>query len=123
MGVAKAPLCNTRWKRRTAVQVVNQVLTTLGLTKHPDKTFVGRVENGVDLLGDHLRPGCLTVTRKTVAQFVARVRRLDEQESRGATLACRLGAYVQRWVRAGITADTPAAWRRGSTDGGSSTRL
>jgi hypothetical protein len=47
MGVAKAPLCNTRWKLRTAVQVVNQVLTTLGLAKHPDRTFVGRVENGV----------------------------------------------------------------------------
>jgi hypothetical protein len=38
----------------------------LGLTKHPDKTFIRRVERGFDFLGYHPAPGRLTLTRATV---------------------------------------------------------
>ena len=31
-----------RWKLRRAVKVVNEVLGSLSLEKHPDKTFIGR---------------------------------------------------------------------------------
>jgi hypothetical protein len=37
-------LAPTRWKLRQAVTVVNQVLASLRLHKHPDKTFIGRVD-------------------------------------------------------------------------------
>jgi hypothetical protein len=40
-----------RWKLRRAVKIVNQTLAALGLEKHPEKTFVGRVEKGFDFLG------------------------------------------------------------------------
>ena len=36
-------LAPSRWKLRKAVNKVNQVLAGLGLQKHPDKTFIGRV--------------------------------------------------------------------------------
>jgi hypothetical protein len=37
-------LAPTRWKLRRAVRVVNERLAALDLEKHPDKTFVGRIE-------------------------------------------------------------------------------
>jgi len=40
-------LAPTRWKLRAAVRIVNQLLASLGLAKHPDKTFIGRVEKGL----------------------------------------------------------------------------
>ncbi len=42
-------LSPTRWKLRKAVKVVNGMLGSLGLEKHPDKTFIGRIEKGFDL--------------------------------------------------------------------------
>ncbi len=72
-------LAPTRWKLRKAVKVVNQVLTSLGLQKHPDKTFIGRIEKGFDFLGYHFWPGKLGVARKTIEHFVARIHQLYEQ--------------------------------------------
>ena len=97
-------LAPTRWKLRKAVTILNQGLTGLGLMKHPAKTFIGKIEKGFDFLGYHFSPEGLTVALKTVEQFVARARRLYEQE-RGRRHAARLGAYVRRWntwVRAGV---------------------
>jgi len=103
-------LAPTRWTLRAAVKVVNQILASLRLAKHPDKTFIGRVAKGFDFLGYHFRPGRLTVATKTLEHFVARVCRLYEQEP-GAGCCSRLGIYVRRWVRwvrAGLAAGTPA---------------
>ncbi len=44
-------LAPTRWRLRKAVKAVNEVLGSLCLLKHPDKTFVGRTERGFDFLG------------------------------------------------------------------------
>ena len=73
-------LAPTRWKLRKAVKVVNQVLSTLCLAKHPDKTFIGRIAKGFDWLGYHLRPEGLSVATKTVENFVARLHQLYEHE-------------------------------------------
>ena len=103
-------LAPTRWKLRQAVKVVNQILTSLRLAKHPDKTFIGRIVKGFDFLGYHFSPDGLTVAKKTHANFVARVRQLYEQEPGGAAAASRLGTYVQRWVRwvtAGVRESLP----------------
>ncbi len=53
-------LSPTRWKLRRAVRAVNGVLGDLGLEKHPDKTFIGRIERGFDFLGYHFGPEGLT---------------------------------------------------------------
>jgi hypothetical protein len=49
-------LASTRWKLRQAVKVVNQVLASLRLAKHLDKTFIGRIARGFDFLGYHFSP-------------------------------------------------------------------
>ena len=41
------------WRTRGRFRLLNRLFTTLGLPlqKHPDKTFIGRVEKGFDFLG------------------------------------------------------------------------
>ncbi len=93
-----APTC---WKLRKAVKAVkavNAVLGSLRLEKHPDKTFIGRIERGFDFLGYHFGPAGLSVAEKTIDQFVERATRLYEQEPGEAMASTRRGLYVQRWV-------------------------
>ena len=108
-------LASTRWKLRRAVKAVNQVLGALRLEKHPDKTFIGRVERGFDFLGYHFGPEGLSVAKKTIEKFVERALRLYEQEPRELGGSSRLGLYVRRWVgwaKAGMAAaDNPSAER------------
>jgi Reverse transcriptase (RNA-dependent DNA polymerase) len=91
-------LASTRWQLRGAVKAVNQVLGGLGLEKHPDKTFIGRIERGFDFLGYHFSPAGLAVAKQTVATFIGKASRLYEQERRAASAASPLGMYVRRWL-------------------------
>ncbi len=92
-------LARTRWRLGKAVKRVNEVLGRLHLEKHPEKTFIGRIEKGFDFLGYHFRPGQLSVAQKTTEQFVARAIRLYEQEPGEAFASSRFGEYLRRWVR------------------------
>jgi RNA-directed DNA polymerase len=92
-------LAPTRWKLRAAVKVVNQVLASLGLAKHSEKIFIGRIAKGFDWLGYHISRAGLRVATTTLQHFVTRSHRLYEQESREGGTSSRLGAYVRRWVR------------------------
>ncbi len=77
---------------------VNGMLGSLGLEKHPDKTFIGRIKRGFDFLGYHFGPDGLSVAEKTIERSVARAIRLYEQEPGEAFASARLGLYVRRWV-------------------------
>ena len=44
-------LAETRWKLKKAIRVLNRTFDELKLSKHPDKTTMGRVERGFDFLG------------------------------------------------------------------------
>ena len=55
----------THWELRAAVKVVNRALAAPDLDKHPDKTFVGRVEKGFDWLDYHLHPDGLRLAART----------------------------------------------------------
>jgi hypothetical protein len=92
-------LAPTRWKLRRAVKVLNETLAALGLEKHPDKTFIGRVERGFDFLGYRLGPKGLALARQTVGRFVERATRLQERERSGRASPGALGEYVRRWRR------------------------
>ncbi len=92
-------LASTRWLLRKAVKAVNEVLGSLRMEKHPDKTFIGRIEKGFDFLGTHFSPAGLTVAKTTFVRFVARATRLYEQEPGEALASTRLGLYARRWVR------------------------
>ena len=92
-------LCPTRWKLKRAVKVVNQLLNGLKLEKHPDKTFIGRIEKGFDFLGYHFSPKGLAVSKETEKKFVERATQLYEQERGGSQDGpSPLGQYVRRWV-------------------------
>ncbi len=89
----------TRWRVRHAVTVVNQELGALGLDKHPDKTFIGRIQRGFDFLGYHFSLMGFTVARTTFERFVTRVTRLYERERERPDGPSALGDYVRRWGR------------------------
>ncbi|MHC8370640.1 reverse transcriptase domain-containing protein [Pseudomonas sp. MDT1-85] len=44
-------LTPTRHKLREAVRTINRLFEELELEKHPDKTYVGRIERGFTFLG------------------------------------------------------------------------
>ena len=77
------------------------------MEKHPDKTFIGRIERGFDFLGYHFGPDGLSVATKTIVRFVARATRLYEQDRKEPCSPSRLGMYVRRWVAWAMVASTP----------------
>ena len=70
-------LTPSRWKLRRAVDAVNEMLARLGLDKHPDKTFVGRIEKGFDFLGYHFSRTVLTVPHSTRSENALGARSID----------------------------------------------
>ena len=90
-------LAPSRWTLRRAVKAVNEVLESLRLEKHPDKTFIGRIEKGFDFLGYHFSRDGLTVTKATIERFLERAARLYEQERERPEGPTRFGMYVRRW--------------------------
>ena len=73
------------------MKAVNGVLGGLCLEKHPDKTFIGRIERGFNFLGYHFSREGLTVAKATIRKFVARAIRLYEQEQGEAEASSRFG--------------------------------
>lgn len=102
----------TRWKLRDTVRIVNETLNSLRVEKHPDKTFVGRVERGFDFLGYYLKPGMLHISLSTLKHFAQRITRLYEQGADSGSI----GKYVRhwvKWVREGLPpSERPPAVRR-----------
>jgi RNA-directed DNA polymerase len=92
-------LAPTRWKLRRAIKALNESFAALKLEKHPDKTFIGRIDRGFDFLGYHFSSEGLSVSQATVNKFAARATRLYEQETGKPEGFPLLGLYVQRWVR------------------------
>jgi RNA-directed DNA polymerase len=52
-------LTKTRWQLRRAVRTLSQTFDELKVSRHPDKTFIGRIEKGFDFLGYHFDGGLL----------------------------------------------------------------
>jgi hypothetical protein len=92
-------LAPSRWKLRRAVRTVNQALASLAVEKHPDKTFIGRIERGFDFLGYHYSRAGLTIARKTIANFIKKASRLYEQKRSTVLADAALEMYVKRWTR------------------------
>ena len=92
-------LAESRWKLRRAVRVLNQTFAELGLSKHPDKTFIGRVERGFDFLGYRFGEGEIKPAQITVRKFLGRLSRLHEQKRASPDWRSALGVYVRRWWR------------------------
>ena len=87
-------LAKTRWALRRVVQQVNTILDHLKLEKHPDKTFIGRIDRGFEFLGYRFVAAGLRLAAQTKQRFVERATRLYEQ---GAATS-RIGEYVRHWL-------------------------
>jgi hypothetical protein len=75
----------------------------LRVRKHPDKTFIGRVERGFDFLGYFLKPEMVNVSISTLKRFALRISLLYEQSADIVSI----GEYVRhwlKWVRSGVGA-------------------
>ena len=105
-------LAPTRWALRRAVKCVNETLADLELEKHPDKTFIGRIEKGFDFLGYHFTRDGLRVASDTHKRFLERLSRLYEQERERPSGGSRLWDYARRWRRwaMGGLRPSPAPW-------------
>jgi len=62
------------------------VLGALALEKHPDKTFIGRIERSFDFLGYHFSRAGLTVAKQTIANFIEKASRLYSGAKRAPSL-------------------------------------
>lgn len=86
----------SRWKLRRAIRVMNQVLSSLGLEQHPNKTSIGRLERGFDFLGvQFTATGEMSPSAVSNARHTEKTARLYEQ---GASLE-RIERYRQNWLR------------------------
>jgi len=100
-------LCKKRNQLRVVVRLRNRVLDKVRMTKHPFKTFIGRIkESGFDFLGYRLgRMGQgLGIAWATWVNHQCKLRQLYEQG------VCHkdIGEYVERWlrwVRSGVKID------------------
>ena len=54
------------WKIEKIIRSVNQVLVSLKVEKHPDKTFIGRTLRGFDFLGYCLKPEKMASDEETI---------------------------------------------------------
>jgi hypothetical protein len=84
--------------------MLNESFRQHQLEKHPDKTFIGRIEKGFDFLGYQFNTTDtnvtgLTISRRTLENFVTRYRRLYEQKKTAPDCEAVLGDYVRRWWR------------------------
>ncbi len=98
-------MAKTRWKLKRAICCLNHEFEELGLCKHPDKTFIGRIEKGFDFLGYRFGGDGLRVAKKSIDNFMTKALRLYEREPVQSRIE-RLGEYTKHWVRwttAGLT--------------------
>jgi hypothetical protein len=97
-------LTKTQTQLRKVVKITNQVLTALKQTKHPDKTFIGRIQKGFNFLGYHFNGLTLRVARITIENALAKITQLYEEKA-SPNAGERLADYARRWrswVRAGV---------------------
>ncbi|MBY0377646.1 MAG: hypothetical protein K2Q33_03680 [Gammaproteobacteria bacterium] len=89
-------LAKTKAVLRKAVKTTNQILSRLNVSKHPDKTFIGRISRGFDFLGFHFtEKGLFKVATITKQKMLLKLRKLYEHP-RG-TDATVVG-YLKRWT-------------------------
>jgi RNA-directed DNA polymerase len=91
-------LAPTHARLRTAVRAVNASLSALRLEKHPDKTFIGKIQRGFYFLGYRFGAPALKLAQATIEKFVEQATRLYEQGQKEQSKAPLLGAYVRRWM-------------------------
>ncbi|HFT7668213.1 TPA: reverse transcriptase domain-containing protein [Serratia marcescens] len=96
-------LAPTRWSLRRAVAQLKHALYSWGFTLHPDKTQLGRTEQGFDWMGLWFRKdGVQSIAPRAVEKHRLQCRRLYERirHLNSDVQAARMAMYRRRWVGA-----------------------
>ncbi|TDO96685.1 reverse transcriptase/maturase family protein [Marinomonas balearica] len=115
-------LCKTRNQLRTTVKLMNQCLTLAKQTKHPFKTYIGRIkDDGFDFLGYRVikqsannQKTKLTLSWKSLSNHLTKLQQLYEQGTPSEGIA----EYIKRWLswaRGGVEIDLIKVIREGIT--------
>ena len=89
----------TRWQLRRAIKLTNQVLDALRLTKHPDKTFIGRVSKTFDFCGFSFSPdGAIALAKKTAEKFTLTLHKLYEYSQEAEAKVKQYKENFRRWL-------------------------
>jgi hypothetical protein len=91
-------LSPTRWKLRKAIKTVNQHFEELKLKQHPDKTTIGRIENGFDFVGYQFGQEKITVSKRTLQNNIRRLTQLYELKKHLPNWKMLLDDYRQHWI-------------------------
>ena len=98
-------LCKTRYQLRDVVRLMNRELENVKMTKHPFKTYIGRIkEEGFDFLGYRIANKAtngLAVAWKTWVNHRAKLKQLYEQNASRECIAGDVKRWVT-WVRSGV---------------------
>ncbi len=88
-----AIIVGSRSKLRRIVRVVNQLLNRLKVEKHPQKTYIGKSERGIEFLGVSISTECIEAAPRTLTRMFEKTSRLYEQGADNA----RVEDYLKRW--------------------------
>jgi RNA-directed DNA polymerase len=72
-------VCKTRTEATTALELVEQVMTELGLSLSPEKTKIGGYGKGYDFLGFRLSSKSRTMRPKSLEKFKTKIRELTRR--------------------------------------------
>ncbi len=93
-------LAPTRWALRRAIVTINETMRELRVEQHPDKTSIGRIEQGFTFLGYWITAeGVTAVAPSAWKNFEERKARLYEQNAPPEEIRKRVESYVRRWRR------------------------
>lgn len=91
----------TRWQLRRCVKQLHHYFNLAGFETHPDKTQLGRIEQGFDWLGVWFTPEGTTIAPRALENYrVQRLRLYEQARRRGLSTAdcdARVQAYETRW--------------------------
>ncbi|WP_441254752.1 reverse transcriptase domain-containing protein [Aeromonas sp. A600620] len=95
-------LARTRWRLRDAVRRLNGYLAADGFSQHPAKTWIGRLDRGIDWLGGwYTTAGRVGIAPNALQRYRTKSLRLYEQTLRAgnpeAECQRRVRGYLKRW--------------------------
>ncbi|QKJ60698.1 reverse transcriptase domain-containing protein [Serratia fonticola] len=93
----------TRWQLRRCVKQLHHYFNLAGFETHPDKTQLGRIEQGFDWLGVWFTPEGTAIAPRALENYrIQRLRLYEQARRRGLSTAdcdARVQAYDVRWNR------------------------
>jgi len=73
-------ITTTRWHLRKAIKKLNQFFNQFSFVQHPDKTVIGKIDNGFDWMGFQFsRQGIVAIAPRSMDKLIIKLAQLYEQ--------------------------------------------